>query len=126
MRMKLLSIALMLTLVIGLTGCFFGEIEFPVSEIGFPIGFTRISDGVQIYIGMNRYEVESVMGSGIECQYFYGAMFYDIVSDIVMGREVTTGRIRVQYYNDMVTAVGTASPNWAIVDGVSAGNNIQS
>lgn len=66
MKNFLLCIALVSIFTIGLTGCFCTnepiELEFLTNEAGFPIGFTRISDGAQIGLGMSRDEVENILG----------------------------------------------------------------
>ena len=55
MRKKMLSVAIIVILAIGLMGCGDSiELEFLTTEDGFPIGFTRVSDGVQIRLGMHR------------------------------------------------------------------------
>ena len=60
MFIKILKFLLAGVLAISLTAC--GELAFPTTEDGFPIGFTRVSDGVQVYLGMHRDDVLRILG----------------------------------------------------------------
>jgi len=55
MRIKILSVAFVIVVIIGLIGCrgFF--------EPEFPITITRISDGIQISFGMDRENIENIL-----------------------------------------------------------------
>jgi len=110
MYKKILNIILVLALTLGLTGCWSIGLEFPVSKTGFPIGFTRLSDGAQIYLGMTREEIGKVLGEAIEP--FWFPVLYD-------------DQIVIQYSNSNVTSIGTLSENWAIADGIFFGDSIQ-
>ena len=55
MLIKLLSVILMIVVIIGLSGC--GK----VFEPEFPITITRVSDGVQISMGMYRDDIENTL-----------------------------------------------------------------
>ena len=59
--LKIILVALILlviALISGLFWCFDGEnLDFPVTEEGFPTGFIRISDEAQIYLGMHQDEI---------------------------------------------------------------------
>jgi len=61
MTIKILKNLLVIILIIGLMGCT-NRLGFPTDENGFPMGFTRASDGAQVYLGMYRDDVVSILG----------------------------------------------------------------
>jgi len=107
---------LVIALIFGLTGCFQGrELDFPVSETGFPIGFTRVSDGVQISLGMYINEVESIMSDSVEYRFpQVGLVFFDDID--------------IRYVNYRLTSVSTRmeDDDWIIAGEISVGGDIQS
>ena len=57
MIIKMLRIAIVIVLTVGLIGC----INKP-NEPEFPTGFTRVADGAHIYLGMHRDDAEKILG----------------------------------------------------------------
>jgi len=117
---KVLSGVLVLVLLFSLSSCFAPRVlEFPVSETGFPIGFTRLSDGAQIYLGMTRDEVGRILVAT-------NAQGERLVStgSMVMyrsGREVAKS---IGYIDDRAVYIVSISENWAIVGEISPRGDI--
>jgi len=118
---KVLGGLLIMVLAISLTGCFAPRrVEFPTTETGFPIGFTRLSDGAQIYLGMTRDEVGEIL--------YAINMWGDIVES--QGERVNYGyfqdALKLIDYNedDGVVLISSTSEDWAIAGGISVGDSI--
>ena len=110
MNKRTLVIVLTFIFLIGLTGCFSSNnLEYLVDTSGFPVGFTRISDGVQIGLGMNRQQVEQKLG--IEDHAEWG--FYDYDG---MG---------IRFISEIASMFSVYYPNWSITHGISVGDNMQ-
>jgi len=112
---------LIVILTISLIGCFDTKIlEFQTNEDGFPIGFTRISDGVQIYLGMHIEDVERVLGDRFEYQGRTGSYF---------GEEIYDGQDGFILFGfddvEMVVSILVTMKGWAAVGGFLIGDNFQ-
>jgi len=119
---KVLSGLSILALVLGLTGCLSIGLEFPVSKTGFPTGFTRISDGVQVYLGMTRDEVREVLVVTNE----RGEEIASSGSLVNYGAAKMDGWFQIEYYNNIAISIMSMSTDWAINGGFSTGDNIRS
>jgi len=125
MYKKILFAMISLVLLISLTGCREPiELEFAVTETGFPLGFTRMSDGAQINLGMHRSEIESILGeSGDTSRVMaeYGA----IVGTYGRSEDGDSGFIDIRYTPEgKAVSIGLFLPNWAVSGGFSLGDNI--
>jgi len=112
-----LKLLLAAILFVGLIGCVnVIELDFPTAEDGFPIGFTRISDGVQIYLGMHKDDVMNVLGEPtgvVDGRFGYGVNVY--------GEYVGSG-IEFSYnYDGIINSIGIlAWEDWITVGGLHA------
>jgi len=109
MNRKILNIALIVVLIISLTGCLSAkepiELEFLTTETGFPIGITRISDGTQIGLGMHIDEIENIL--------------YDDERATLI----------INYYppdHEIANIISFSGANWRVAGGINIGDNIQS
>jgi len=94
------------------------EQEFLTTETGFPIGFTRISDGAQVGLGMSRDEIGAILQSrNIRTWEPMESSGWAVAYD---------GIILIYYFVDNVSRISTGSEEWAIAGGFSVGDNIQS
>jgi len=127
---------LILALAVILTGCFgvsetneFVELEFPVSETGFPTGFTRISDGTQIRLGMHRDEFEAILESANELQREMFTTTWDTIGieyneffGLYLG---VNGYIIIDYKDDNTPySISSITEDWVLPGGISIGNSI--
>ena len=96
------------------------ESELPTTETRFPpIGFTRISDGAHIRLGMSRDDV----GKILESWNIFTEEPMESSGPIVSYYDYIT----IFYFGDTVARIGAAvSEEWATVGGFSVGDNIQS
>jgi len=120
MRTKVLYIVLCLAL---LTGCVEPiELEFAVTEMGFPLGFTRISDGAQINLGMSRSEIESILNMVSDYEFEDTGVYEwgDEVIGISYNYDGVAWSIGIFDRSDIVMPSG----DWAIVGRFSIGSNI--
>ena len=119
-------IAVVIALIVGIIAgvAWLRRPDFPVSETGFPIGFTRLSDGVQIRLGMTEYEIGRVVTEISEHERMVA-----IASGLIDENERLYGRtgyIGVTFRPDgTANIVSTNSNQWAIVEGISVGDNVQ-
>lgn len=126
MLKRILSIALIMILAISLTGCICSsEPNFPTSETGFPIGFTRLSDGAQIYLGMSEDEIGNVITEILITQRLEALRLGIINQNERLYGE--TGYIRIQFRPDgTANTISTVSNQWAAAGNISVGDSIKS
>jgi len=134
---KLVSIVAILLILSSCSS--YVEIVQPVSETDFPIGVVRQSDGVQLTIGMPRYEVENILGQpfeemGVEelsrrLGWVNEEILNVIEESIAMNLftyQGVSGFISVFYdINNFSTSISISSNEWIIAGEISVGDSIQ-
>jgi len=116
MRRKIAVAMSMIVLAVCLMGCF-NSAEPILIDPTFPMTFTRISDGVQVRLGMHRNEVGEVLeprspATGELMESYGHLVFYDGVI--------------INYSNDRVTRIATNIEGWVIAGEITMGTPIQS
>jgi len=123
---------LTLALIVILTGCVnSNELEFPVSDTGFPIGFTRVSDGAQIRLGMHRDEIEAILESvdkhrreAFRLMLETVGIEYDESLGLYLG--ASGGHITIQYNSDNIAyAFNSVANDWVLAGEISLGDDVQ-
>jgi len=103
MNKKVLAIVMIFVFMMCLIGC-----SGSVGETEFPTGFTRVSDGVQIELGMSQIEIEQKLKVG---EHDFGNSYeYD--------------EIGISFINETASSLITFYPSWHI-QGISVGDSMQ-
>ena len=111
MYTKVWAVVLIFIFMASLTGCIgVSEPQNSTYETGIPVRFTRISDGIQISLGMTQEQIEQKLGSGKLGYPFANHYVYDDIS--------------VLFRDDAVSVIFMECLNWSIA-GISVGNDIQ-
>ena len=105
MWIKALNIILALVMIFSLAGCSNSQ------ESGFPTTFARVSDGVQISLGMHRDDVEKILENWVH----YNPKMSTYEDELFI----------VYNYEDIVIAIDMETENWTFA-GISVGDEIRS
>jgi len=117
MIIKMLRIAIVIVLTVGLIGC----INKP-NEPEFPTGFTRVADGAHIYLGMHRDDVKKILGEPTGTGSMgadYGGMRYEFDENETIIFTYSTDK-KISYISIMAT-----TNKWTILDGIYVGMDRQ-